>query len=203
MERGAADYVGGKVHTVGQVDLVDEVDFLGALGNEKAHPFGKLRVLVCELAVEEDDSTEGPRVILENSCNCGGARVLGEVSIAQDERGRAPDVAPASGEGGGAGSVRDGEAGDDDTEEVIVEGANAVLPTVDGVGEGGEAVVAGGSEGGEAVTHGGEVIVSKWRSEATVLSGAARLAGHQPFYFFSFSCFDTSDPVHTGLECPV
>lgn len=87
MERGAADYVGGKVHTVGQVDLVDEVDFLGALGNEKAHPFGKLRVLVCELAVEEDDSTEGPRVILENSCNCGGARVLGEVSIAQDERG--------------------------------------------------------------------------------------------------------------------
>ena len=90
----------------------------------------------------EENIAEGPRVVGENSRNGGGARVLGELGIAQDERGGAPDVAPARGEGGGAGGVRDGEPRDDVAEEVIVEGANAVLSAVACVGEGG---FAGGS----------------------------------------------------------
>ena len=68
------------------------------------------------------------------SSNIDGAAVhlvrREEVAVVEDKRSEAPEAAPARGERGGAGGVLDGEAGDDVAEEVVVEGADAVLAVV-------------------------------------------------------------------------
>jgi hypothetical protein len=70
----------------------------------------------------------------EDAVNGGDARVLAaggeEVRVVEDKRRGAQDVAPPRGEHGGAHGVLDGEAGNDVAEELVGEGADAVLAVV-------------------------------------------------------------------------
>jgi hypothetical protein len=140
LERRAAEDVGRKAHGFGRVPgsrraaevgkedcLVEEGELLGALGGEEARPVGELTVQIIESALAEADGAEGATVISEDSSDAGGTLELGKAGIVEDEQGGAPEVAPAGGESGGAGAIRDGELGDDVTEEVVVEGVDSAL----------------------------------------------------------------------------
>lgn len=131
---------------------VDEHEVLDALGREEAEPVRERVDVLAQEEVDDADEAEGTRVGGEDACHgvrdgvpdaAGGRRAAAggdvrplreEVAVDEDERGGAPDSAPAGGERGGAGGVLGGEAGDDVAEEVVGEGADAILATAAAAG---------------------------------------------------------------------
>lgn len=128
---------------------VDEHEVLDALGREEAEPVRERVDVPAQEEVDDADEAEGTRVggedarhgvrdsvpdAAEGRAGGGGdVRPLREeVAVDEDERGGAPDSAPAGGERGGAGGILGGEAGDDVAEEVVGEGADAILAAAPG-----------------------------------------------------------------------
>lgn len=151
-ERGAAEDVSGEAQIDGR-GLVDEDEVLDAAGGKEARPPGELALVELEEAVGEVYGVEGARVVDEDAGDGGDALwVAGgeEVGVAEDKWGGVPDAAPAGGERGGEEGVLDGEAGDDAAEDLVGEGADAVLAVVIGGG------VVGGEGGGPVGGRGGE-----------------------------------------------
>lgn len=130
---------------------VDEHEVLDALGREEAEPVRERVDAQAQEEVDDADEAEGTRVGGEDARHgvrdgvpdaAGGRRAAAaggdvllmreEVAVDEDERGGAPDSAPAGGERGGAGGVLGGEAGDDVAEEVVGEGADAILAAAAG-----------------------------------------------------------------------
>lgn len=137
--------------------VVDEVQLLNALDGEMLKTACELGPVVIHVAVGEADEAERAQVRGEDARDRGsdGGRVDAvymardlvaagweEVVVDEDERGGAPDGAPAAGEHGGAHCVLDREARDDAAEERVWEGADAVdAVAAAGIREGREAAV--------------------------------------------------------------